>query len=176
MTTSLILEDHKSLENKVVLSLTFFDIVSLTIDAARKISRVDKKWKNIYEQYHDELDAQTKLGWPVMSTSENYSSKCTEIVLSKPFRVTKNFLVYLYRLVLIESYKEQKLLPYNYFYHNEIIKHNIPVDAISHDVRNLQICEIVNSLIEHLKRYIRIYKNQKCIEYSLATEILAHLI
>lgn len=165
--------------DKNINDVSFREIISLIFYAAISISKNKSnpdqiEWKEIYNNFENELVEQNKQKWPQILISKNdYNKRIDVISAYSPFIETKNIFMLLLRLLYIENYKRPYIFK-SYNYHKILgCKMRNKTDII---IKNLSVMDLFGILKQHLNRYMKIYNDENNFEYLLCGAIMKQII
>uniref|UniRef100_A0A6C0LUS9 Uncharacterized protein n=1 Tax=viral metagenome TaxID=1070528 RepID=A0A6C0LUS9_9ZZZZ len=151
--------------------LTFHDVISLTFHGAKNLSELEPDlWEDLYKEFIEELYKQNKKGWPLTVLNYNIKSCRIDVNSTKPYIKTKNFLMQLFRLLYLETVKEEGIQ--KTFNFHQILSYQIIQDDELIEIENISLKRLFVFLSTYLKYYISIYNDETKIEYQLGKVIL----
>ncbi len=163
-------------------NLNFREVISLFYHASCSLSKnmsnddeLSAFWKKLLDDFLKDLEKQNKFGWPVITVNRNsYRKRIDVIDVETPFVVSNNILILLIRLIYIENYKRPYINKSDNYH--KILGMNLQHELIKSEyIENITLADIIDSLKLHLVEYMKIYSDDKKIEYQLSKNILAQL-
>ena len=165
---------YETIMQKNYNNITFKDVISLIFYSIKNLSQISDpeyyKWKIFYENFNEELENQNNMKWPLLDVIKNDFLRKMDILIEDTiFIKSDHILMLLLRLMYIEDFKEKKLLKSDQYYPILNYKINFLYDKLLHE---LSLIDFFDMLKKYLLYYIRIYDNEKSIEYKLAQNML----
>lgn len=164
--------------SKTVNNLTLKETLSLVIYAAKNLANdVDfsdnKMWKDLYQEFEQDLVKQNDKGWPNLLIVKNDYGRRIDIFCTGTYYInSNNLLMLLLRILFVENYK-RKYIYKSYNYHN-VLGHKLN-DRPNKPVTKISLVELFELLQCQLQYYLKVYDDDDHYENCLGTKIVSHL-